>query len=320
MPATIDRQQLQILLGQGAQLVEVLPHEEYEAEHLPGAINIPLTQLDRISTARLDRDRPLIVYCYDYQWDLSARAAWRLESLGFGQVHRYEAGKADWSAAGLPREGKEAHTPRAGDVARHDVPTCRLSDRLDVVRARVQTAGWDTCLVVNEAGVVLGRLGRKALYSGAGGQAVVEETMKLGPSTYRPDVPLGELAEHMRTHDLTTAPITTSDGVLVGLVFRHDAERRFHESHAAPHRESQAPVAARGQPRWHAGNNCHWLRAAAPDAGPQRAPRMLDVVIVGASPSTRRCSSKTWHSCVPGRIGLDRRWGGAGPESNQQLT
>jgi rhodanese-related sulfurtransferase len=68
MPISIDRDEVQRLLGdEEAQLVEVLPSEEYEDERLPGAINIPLKTLDRETTARLDRDRPVIVYCYDSQ-------------------------------------------------------------------------------------------------------------------------------------------------------------------------------------------------------------------------------------------------------------
>jgi len=63
----IDRARVQELLVSGAQLVEVLPGEEYEDEHLPSAINIPLKELSRETTARLDRSRPVVVYCYDYQ-------------------------------------------------------------------------------------------------------------------------------------------------------------------------------------------------------------------------------------------------------------
>jgi rhodanese-related sulfurtransferase len=51
----------------GAQLVEVLPPEEYAEAHLPGAMNIPLKALDRQTAVRLDRERPIIVYCHDYQ-------------------------------------------------------------------------------------------------------------------------------------------------------------------------------------------------------------------------------------------------------------
>jgi rhodanese-related sulfurtransferase len=55
------------MVEDGAQLVEVLPREAYEAEHLPRAINIPLQQLDRQTTATLQQDQPVIVYCYDSQ-------------------------------------------------------------------------------------------------------------------------------------------------------------------------------------------------------------------------------------------------------------
>ncbi|HEX9380881.1 MAG TPA: rhodanese-like domain-containing protein [Gaiellaceae bacterium] len=67
MPTPIDRAGVQRLREQGAQLVEVLPRPEYEQEHLPGAINIPLKELNREAAAQLDRSRPVIVYCNDYQ-------------------------------------------------------------------------------------------------------------------------------------------------------------------------------------------------------------------------------------------------------------
>src|SRR5216683_1666901 len=59
---------------------------------------------------------------------MSKRAAWRLETLGFEQVHHYTPGKEDWMAAGLPIEGSKASIPRVGGVARRDVPTCRLDE------------------------------------------------------------------------------------------------------------------------------------------------------------------------------------------------
>jgi rhodanese-related sulfurtransferase len=68
MPTPIDRVELQRLTGEEqAQLVEVLPGDGFDREHLPGAINIPLKTLDRDSTASLDPQRPVIVYCYDSQ-------------------------------------------------------------------------------------------------------------------------------------------------------------------------------------------------------------------------------------------------------------
>jgi rhodanese-related sulfurtransferase len=63
----IDNDALRSLLDRDdVQLVEVLPAEEYEEEHLPGAISLPLKQLDVSTAAVLDRARPVVVYCWDY--------------------------------------------------------------------------------------------------------------------------------------------------------------------------------------------------------------------------------------------------------------
>jgi rhodanese-related sulfurtransferase len=68
MPEAIDRDRVQRLIAEeDAQLVEVLPAKEYGEEHLVGAINIPLKQLDERALRELDRKRPVIVYCNDYQ-------------------------------------------------------------------------------------------------------------------------------------------------------------------------------------------------------------------------------------------------------------
>jgi rhodanese-related sulfurtransferase len=67
MTTVIERHGVQQLVQQGAELVEVLGLKEYEAEHLPGAINIPLKMLSRETAKRLDPRRPVIVYCHDYQ-------------------------------------------------------------------------------------------------------------------------------------------------------------------------------------------------------------------------------------------------------------
>jgi rhodanese-related sulfurtransferase len=68
MPEPIEREELQRLEREAhAQLVEVLPPDEYEDEHLPGAVNIPLKTLNAETTRQLDKQRPVIVYCYDYQ-------------------------------------------------------------------------------------------------------------------------------------------------------------------------------------------------------------------------------------------------------------
>jgi rhodanese-related sulfurtransferase len=58
--------ELQRLIGEGAQLVDVLPEAEYRDDHLPGAINIPLKALAGNTTTVLDRARAVVVYCHDY--------------------------------------------------------------------------------------------------------------------------------------------------------------------------------------------------------------------------------------------------------------
>lgn len=65
MPESVDLAALKRLIGEGAQLVEVLPAEDFAEEHLPGAVNIPLKSLDARGAEQLDRRRPVVVYCYD---------------------------------------------------------------------------------------------------------------------------------------------------------------------------------------------------------------------------------------------------------------
>jgi Mg/Co/Ni transporter MgtE len=145
-------------------------------------------------------------------------------------VYDYAAGKLDWLAAGLPTEGTSASTPRAGDVARRDVPTCGVGDRMRDVRERVTGAGWDACVVVNEERVVFGILRAEELAKGS--DEMVERIMRRGPSTFRPHVPITEMAHYMLHHDLSSSPITTSDGQLVGLLTVEDAARVAHDEHA----------------------------------------------------------------------------------------
>jgi rhodanese-related sulfurtransferase len=67
MPQDIGTEEALRLHGDGAQFVEVLGKSEYGDAHLPGAIHIPLRRLDRDAPGLLDRSRPVVVYCFDYQ-------------------------------------------------------------------------------------------------------------------------------------------------------------------------------------------------------------------------------------------------------------
>src|SRR2546428_425350 len=133
MPKGIDRNEVQRLLSEGAQLVEVLPREEYEEEHLPGA----------------------------------------------------------------------------------------------------KKAGWEVCVVVNEERIVFGLMRAKELAGDP--DQTAEQAMRPGPSTFRPHVPIEEMASYMVEHDLPSSPITTSEGLLVGVLLREDAEREAHRLHEALH-------------------------------------------------------------------------------------
>ncbi len=63
----INREQVTDMKEKGAQLVEVLSSQDYQEEHLQGAISLPLAELDARTSQKLDRSRPIIVYCHDYE-------------------------------------------------------------------------------------------------------------------------------------------------------------------------------------------------------------------------------------------------------------
>ena len=65
MPEPVDFDRLRRLAREGGQVMEVLPRDEYREQHLPGALSIPLKELDADTVAGLDRTAPVIVYCWD---------------------------------------------------------------------------------------------------------------------------------------------------------------------------------------------------------------------------------------------------------------
>lgn len=150
-------------------------------------------------------------------------------------MHDYAGGKADWVVHGLPLEGRTAGRRRAIDVARKDIPTCGPHERLGYVRNRVQAAGHDLCIVVNERGIVLGRLRRDCWEREA--EAPVEDCMELGPPTTRPDHFLHEVIQRLRKVGsllVTWYGRDEDGGRLVGVLFRADAERVLQENERLP--------------------------------------------------------------------------------------
>lgn len=158
---------------------------------------------------------------------MSARAASRLESLGFSRVYRYTPGKDGWLTMGLPTEGPEAATPRAGGIADRDTPTCAVHDRLGDVRDRLRAAGGTSCIVVNDQRVILGRIRGAALDGDA--EQTVEAVMEAGPTTVRPSEPLDALIGRMQKRKVESIVVSTAGGVLVGVLRRDDGERRLSE-------------------------------------------------------------------------------------------
>ena len=153
------------------------------------------------------------------------RAAVRLQTLGFDEVYRYADGKMDWTANGLPIEGEHAHVPRLLDIAVRDVPTCRLTDRLTDVRGPL-------CVVTDEHGIILGQVTEAAVRPGA----TIEDVMEPAPPTYRPNVSLEELWGRLEKHpSVQHVLVSTPEGELLGVVWRHDLEEVVKGEHAHEH-------------------------------------------------------------------------------------
>ena len=103
---TISRTDLRDLIDAGTvTVVEALPAEYYDQGHLPGAINIPHTDVRDLAPALLpDKDAQIVVYCANLPCPNSGIAAHVLGKLGYSNVRDYAEGKADWTEAGLPLE------------------------------------------------------------------------------------------------------------------------------------------------------------------------------------------------------------------------
>jgi rhodanese-related sulfurtransferase len=214
----VDTDAVEKHLAEGAQLLEVLPAAAFRKEHLPGALSIPLPELtEEAARQALDADRPVIVYCYDTECDLSARGAARLEAFGFRSVFDYRASKTAWLASHKPVEGTVPMTQRAGSVAR-PAATCAP----DTTLADLPEPGpGGVVLVVDGEGVVLGAVRPDSTPASA---VSVLDVAQPGPTSVRPSITVDELARSMDEADESHTLVTTLDGVLVGIVERADLD------------------------------------------------------------------------------------------------
>ncbi len=85
-------------------LVEVLGEDNYKAEHIEGAINIPAQKIGELAPKELAKDETIVVYCSNYSCNASPGAAKKLTSMGYKNVYDFSAGKKGWKDAGLPME------------------------------------------------------------------------------------------------------------------------------------------------------------------------------------------------------------------------
>ena len=199
------------LFHDGAQVVEVLPAAEYDEVHLPGAVNIPLKDLTADAVAKLDPGKTVVVYCFDFQCDLSRRAAARFDLLGFRDVVDFVPGKAAWLAAGRPTEGRLCDADRIGALARHDIGRCATDDTVGEIEDRF--GDWPICVVL-AGDIVVGVVRREVL--GLKPDTKVGDVLQPGPGTVRPDVPGVEMAKRFEKDSLPYVIVTTYAGQFVG--------------------------------------------------------------------------------------------------------
>jgi rhodanese-related sulfurtransferase len=97
----------------GFRLVEALPGQYYAEAHLPGALNMPLDDIDVLAPQVLpDKTALVVTYCASDSCENSALAAEHLLRLGYRNVREYYEGKKDWIGAGLPVEREPAPVTR----------------------------------------------------------------------------------------------------------------------------------------------------------------------------------------------------------------
>jgi rhodanese-related sulfurtransferase len=102
---TLDALRARLEANPALVLVEALPEMYFDKAHLPGAINIPHTEVDQLAPGLLpDRDAEIVVYCANGPCANSGIASARLVALGYSNVSDYHEGKDEWVAAGLPVE------------------------------------------------------------------------------------------------------------------------------------------------------------------------------------------------------------------------
>ncbi len=91
--------------GEKFTLVDVLEKDSYTKEHIPGAISIPLIDLELKAAKLLVKEDTIVVYCASFGCNASTMAAEKLQKLGYRKVMDYKGGLKDYKEGGLTLEG-----------------------------------------------------------------------------------------------------------------------------------------------------------------------------------------------------------------------
>ena len=149
--------------------------------------------------------------------------------MGFTDVYDYVNGKVEWMVNREPVEGTGPHYAMAGEAATKErLHTCVLGSAVSESARAMEQSGDTFCLVLNDRGIVLGRLRKKD--RNARSEDLVEQVMETGPTTVRPNESAKELLERMERRDVPAVVVTTKKGVLVGVARRAALQRLVKES------------------------------------------------------------------------------------------
>jgi rhodanese-related sulfurtransferase len=106
-PLPVDFAELEGLIAQGSLLVDARDPQIYADEHLPGAISLPLGEVEQLLPefmARIPLNKPLILYCNGFGCPDSFDLGLRLIAAGYKRVQVYEGGFPEWRDRGRPLE------------------------------------------------------------------------------------------------------------------------------------------------------------------------------------------------------------------------
>lgn len=109
----VTRDEARRLVEEGAQLVDVRAEHEWEAGRIPGAVHVPLAELnDR--TGEIEQDRPVVLYCRG--GTRSSMAAEALAAAGYDAA-KLSGGIVGWEEEGLPLEPEGGYAAESGEAA-----------------------------------------------------------------------------------------------------------------------------------------------------------------------------------------------------------